>query len=1050
MVEVLDRRGGVPDDLAAGDLAVREGGEPRPVLALAAPSPAGAPAAPWRLVLWLDLELSAGGSIGRVARALEGHAAELAALGWVEIVAAGDEPRLLLPATRDPGQIAAALGRVALLERGEDRLVAEREQALERLAAVPAGEVRRRAVAAAAAAEAERVRGRQDELLAWLAERPAAGRPGPRAVLLVADGWDLDPAAFFRRALEQRDGTGAGQPGSSGAGSAPERDDAEGAERDAPASSADDPPAAEAAAEPADEAGTAGEPPEPGGEGLPEPSEPVPSAEPSAPAGALLAPPTRELGRALAAYGWVVVAAAPRAGGERVEPRVRPVEEIDMATGEVQVLGSVRLGRRRDAGDEAEAPPPVPADPAAALGLLAGATGGETVLDPTALPAALARLGRRVRLEFTSVQPAGSEPLALAVRAERPGLTVRAPEWIGGATPLAVSALRARRLAAGEEAPGGLAVKAVVELPPAGEAAAPARLEARVAVEEASPDAGDDGEAGAAGGTREAAALGEAPRVTVVAVGAEGELRVEHHRAEARREAGTLVLALPLALEADADRVAVVVEDLATGRWGGALAGLVAAGAAGVESDGAAAFFDAALGLLPAPKTVNLLRPEGAMLRGPVRFETVVSDPAVARVEFRVDGRRAAEASRPPFAAELDLGRLPLMRRVEALAYGAGGDVLGRDELVVNEGGRDFSIRITEPAMPPPAGALEVAADVTAPPGRRVQRVELYRNAQRLATLFEPPWRHRLAVPEGPRRGFLRAVAYLDDGAAAEDVFFLDEPGGGERIDVNLVELFVVVSDRSGRPVRGLERERFAVREDGEAQELAGFGEAGDLPVTVGLAIDASASMFVKLPAVQEAATSFLGALERGRDRAFLVGFDDRPRLAAEPTLDLDRVSTAVGRLRAGGRTSLWESIVFSLVQLQGQSGRKALVVYADGADQDESFAYRTCLSFARKLGIPIYVIVSNNEALRTEGLSLRTLGDRLDRLTGAVGGRTFLVRSGEDLTAIYQQIERELSSQYLLTYYSDGPARRGGWREVEVEVDRRGLSARTVAGYQL
>jgi VWFA-related protein len=656
-----------------------------------------------------------------------------------------------------------------------------------------------------------------------------------------------------------------------------------------------------------------------------------------------------------------------------------------------------------------------------------------------------------VRLEFTSVQPAGSEPLALAVRAERPGLSVRAPAWIGGATPLAVSALRVRRLAAGAEAPGGLAVRAVVELPPAGEPAAPARLEARVAVAEvAGPDAGTAAEADQPVAPVAAGALGIAPRVTVASVGAAGELRVEHRRAEARREAGTLVLALPLALDADADRVAVVVEDLATGRWGGTLAGLVTAGAAGLEGDGAGTFFDAGLGLLPAPKTVNLLRPDGAMLRGPVRFETVVSDPAVARVEFRLDGRRAAEATRPPFAAELDLGRLPLMRRIEALAYGAGGDVLGRDELVVNEGGRDFSVRITEPVVPPPAGPLEVAAEVSAPPGRRVQRVELYRNGDRLATLFEPPWRHRLAVPEGPRRGYLRAVAYLDDGAAAEDVFFLDEPGGGERVDVNLVELFVVVSDRSGRPVRGLERERFAVREDGQPQELAGFGEAGDLPVTVGLAIDASASMFVKLPAVQEAATAFLGALESGRDRAFLVGFDDRPRLAAEPTLDLDRVSAAVGRLRAGGRTSLWESIVFSLVQLQGQSGRKALVVYADGADQDESFAYRTCLSFARKLGIPIYVIVSNNEALRTEGLSLRTLGDRLDRLTGAVGGRTFLVRSGEDLSAIYQQIERELSSQYLLTYYSDGPARRGGWREVDVEVDRRGLSARTVAGYQL
>lgn len=1038
-IAVTDRSGGVPRDLTAADLQVFEGGEPRPVLGVALPSPAGEPPVPWRLTVWLDLSLAADGSIGRAARVLEEQAAALAALGWVEVVAAGESPRLLLPASRDPEQIAAAFGRAFLLERGDDRLVEERRAALAAIAEQPAGEARRRAVATAAAEEAERVRRRQDLLLGWLAERPAAGRE-PRALLLVSDGWDLDPAAFYRQAaadLAERSGD-AQEPGGDGVSAGdPAAAGAQGAAAVAPV----DP--AQPGELPAEATGVAT-----GGETGDTGAEREPAAEPAA--GGLLAAPTRELGRALAAYGWVVLPAAPRLAGERADPRVRPVEEIDPMTGERQVLGSVRLpgtgGRRAAGAAPAPAPPPVPAGAAAALGLLAGATGGELVTDPAALPGALAALGRRVRVELTSVQPPGAEPQPLAIRTGRRGWTVRAPEWIGGGTPRAVAALRARSLLAGDEAPGGLSVRAVVELPPAGAGAAagPARLEARVGLEAT----GLEGDSGEDEGVS-AASAPAVPRVTVAALDAAGRTTVEHPAATVRRDGSDLVVSLPLPVTADVDRVAVVVEDLATGRWGGALAGLVAGRAAG-ETGEEGTRFDAALGLLPAPKPVNLLRPEGRVLRGDVTFEAVISDPAVARIEFRVDGRRVADSTSRPHAAEIDLGRLPLMRRIEAVAYDAAGAELGRDALVVNQGGRDFSIEIVSPTDRPLAGAVDLAAEVAAPDGRRIQRVELYRNGDRLATLFEPPWRHRLLVPEGPRRGFLRAVAYLDDGSQAEDVFFLDEPGGGERLDVNLVELFVVVSDRSGRPVRGLDRELFRVREDGAEQPLAGFSAAGDLPVTVGLAIDSSASMFVKLPAVQEAATAFLGSLEEGRDRAFLVGFADRPALAAEPTLDLDRVNAAVGRLRPGGRTSLWESIVYSLVQLQGQAGRKALIVYSDGADQDEEFSYRTCLSFARKLGIPIYVIVSNNEALRTEGLSLRTFGDRLDRLTGAVGGRTFLVRTGEDLTAIYAQIERELSSQYLLTYYSDGPPRRGAWREVEVDVDRRGLTARTVTGYQM
>ena len=203
MVEVADSHGDTPRDLGAGDLEVLAGGAEQPVLEVAvpargaSPSPAGGP---WHLTLYFDSLLAADRSIGRAGRVLEEQAGALAALGWVEVVVADPDPRLLLPATRDPQQISAALGRVFLLEGGQDRLVAERRAALAAILDEAAGEDRQAAVARAIAAETELVRGRQDALLGWLADRGQSAA-GPRALLLITDGFDLDPAAALRDRL---------------------------------------------------------------------------------------------------------------------------------------------------------------------------------------------------------------------------------------------------------------------------------------------------------------------------------------------------------------------------------------------------------------------------------------------------------------------------------------------------------------------------------------------------------------------------------------------------------------------------------------------------------------------------------------------------------------------------------------------------------------------------------------------------------------------------------------------------------------------------------
>ena len=838
------------------------------------------------------------------------------------------------------------------------------------------------------------------------------GRTGRRALLWVGDGFDLEPAAFWRRQTSLSD--------------------------------------------------------------LPD-------------QGAALADTTAATARALAALRWTVVPVTLR-GDEEGDLSDLGTSPLEVPPPPPPRRGGITLGRKtpQQRAEEALAreagPPPVPLAPREPLERLAAESGGRVLEAAGQLPELLANLGGRLRVRFASrtVQGAAETVSTLAVEwstppgreaASRESLV--APHWIAHGTPPALAALRARRLLAGELDPGQTTVHAALAIHLSSEdegspaaaaderpapvdaepkyaapAAQPVTLEVRV---EAPPWAGEG----------DAPAFSAAPRrLTVAAQGEDGGPPVVVHRVvRGRLSAGDVVLqpgtparrrpAPPtwvyrgeVELPPGAERVAVVVEEPDGRHWGGTVAGIFDAAPA------AGGGWDVASGLLPGPRAVNLLRPRGAMLTGDVRMQAV-ADPAVAKVEFFVDGRRRDTVRQAPFATVLDFGRLPLARRVEAVGFAADGHELGRDTLLLNTGGGRLRVRIAEPRGPKAVGAVDVALDVQLPEGEALDRVDLYWRDQAVAKLFQPPFRYRLRIPQNDAEGFLRAVVHLADGSQAEDVVYLNGPLAGERIDVQLTELYVVVTDRDGRPVRGLGRDDFVVREEGEEQAVETFSDAGDLPITVGLAIDSSASMFVKLPEVEAAAASFLGELHAGRDRAFLVDFDDDVRLAAAPTRDLAAVRLAGSNLTADGHTSLWKAIVYSLVQIQGAPGRKALIVYSDGADEDDDFPFRNALDFARQVGVPIYVIVSNDEAVRTGGIPIGfpSLGRRLQRLTDEVGGRVWLVRRGDDLTEVYRRIREELSAQYLLGYY---PRRGGwgGWRRVDVDVRRRGLEARTLAGY--
>jgi Ca-activated chloride channel family protein len=359
-------------------------------------------------------------------------------------------------------------------------------------------------------------------------------------------------------------------------------------------------------------------------------------------------------------------------------------------------------------------------------------------------------------------------------------------------------------------------------------------------------------------------------------------------------------------------------------------------------------------------------------------------------------------------------------------------------------------VRILRPEGGRAVGPVDVEVEGRLPPDRRLERLEIFWNEELAATLYKPPFREKVTIPPSRQAGYLRAAARLDDGSTAEDAVLLNASAVGERLEVRLVELYVVVTDRDGRPVTGLSRNDFRLLQDGREQDIASFDEAGESPLLLGLAFDSSASMFIKLPDVQKAARELLaGGLAR-KDRALLVDFDTAPRLVVGATGDLAQVSAGLRALHADGSSNLFQAVLFSLEQLGRLSGRRALIIYSDGIGEGEG-GYRSCLRTARKSGLPVYLIVTNTRAARNAGGGLLSVFDsyatKLERLAAATGGRAYFVLPDQDLGGVYQEILRELRSQYLLAYYPHDAAPEV-WRKVDVELKKHGLRARTVSGY--
>jgi len=413
------------------------------------------------------------------------------------------------------------------------------------------------------------------------------------------------------------------------------------------------------------------------------------------------------------------------------------------------------------------------------------------------------------------------------------------------------------------------------------------------------------------------------------------------------------------------------------------------------------------------------------------------------KVTFYVDDKPQLHRRRPPYTAELQLGKEVAPHRIRVVGF-LGDREAATDQIWINQGAQRFRVQLIEPrAGGIYPGSVMARVDVQTPDGRPPRDVEIFLNDLLLATLDSPPYSYLVQL-EGAAAAVVRAVAHLGDGAVAEDAVLINGSGFGETIEVRLVELQVSVTNPEGAATLGLERSQFKVFEDGVEQTIIRFEEAIEAPVHIGLLLDRSASMKPHLDLVTDAATSFAAAaLTSPKDRVSVLSFADDVVVDTGFTASPGQVERALAGLVANGGTALYDSLAHALATFDGVRGHSALVLFTDGRDEGSRLGYEEVLATARRSGATIYIVALAEAFEQKEDRRL------LEQLADETGGRSVFIEDLDTLQAEYASILTDLRSRYLLAYEPPAGSPDTDYHALQVRVDAERTRVHTRLGYR-
>ncbi len=277
-----------------------------------------------------------------------------------------------------------------------------------------------------------------------------------------------------------------------------------------------------------------------------------------------------------------------------------------------------------------------------------------------------------------------------------------------------------------------------------------------------------------------------------------------------------------------------------------------------------------------------------------------------------------------------------------------------------------------------------------------------------------------------------------------------DQPITTIRKRVDEVNVVFTVTDKHGRFVKNLTKTDFSVLDDNKAPvQVLSFSKETDLPLRVGLLVDASNSIRTRFRFEQDAATEFLTQIVRPRyDLAFVLGFDTTAEVVQDFTDDGGRLSRGVHMLRPGGGTALFDAVYYACrdkLMKAPQTGpvRRAIILLSDGEDNQSRVTREEAIEMAQRAEVIVYAISTNDTGTKTRGDKV------LERLSDATGGRAFFPLKVQEISNAFSEIQDELRSQYAIAYKPADFVPDGHFRTIQILAqNHKSLQVRARRGY--
>ncbi len=266
------------------------------------------------------------------------------------------------------------------------------------------------------------------------------------------------------------------------------------------------------------------------------------------------------------------------------------------------------------------------------------------------------------------------------------------------------------------------------------------------------------------------------------------------------------------------------------------------------------------------------------------------------------------------------------------------------------------------------------------------------------------------------------------------------------------VNVIFTVTDKHNKFVKDLKQTSFTILDNNlPPRQITNFEASTDLPLRVGLLIDASNSIKDRFAFEEGAAIEFLRQVVRPQsDKAFVLAFDESTDYTQKFTNDLNQLTRGVQAIRPGGGTAMWDAVYYAsrdqLMKERSDIGngtvRKAIILVSDGDDNQSRFTKREAIEMAQRSGVIVYAISTNLSNILDNG-------DRnLRMLAEATGGRAFYPSKLHDLADAFHDIREELRSQYSVSYKPAEFAPNGQYRPIQIVAENKKLRVRAKKGY--